>query len=180
MDLLLEGEQTKRLMFRKLIPLDFAEWVPFHRDPRSTQYWEGLPKNPEVACQEQFNRTFERYEKGLGGMNALILADTGKLIGLCGLLIQEVDNQKELEIGYSLLPKYWKKGYATEAAIHCRNYAFKHHQADSLISIIHIDNLPSQKVALNIGMYLDKTTRYKDNPVDIYRITAQTFAAMGK
>lgn len=170
MGLLLNGEETKRLKFRNVLSSDFEAWLPFHEDPRSTQYWEGLPKDPKLACREQFDRVFERYEKKLGGMNALIHKSNGNLVGICGLLVQTVDGQQELEIGYSILPKYWKQGYATEAATKCRQYAFENNLVDSLISIIHVDNIPSQKVALKNGMHLDKTTFYKDNPVHIFRI----------
>jgi len=169
---LLEGEKTKRLLFRKILLADFEAWLPFHQNPLSNLYWEGLPQDPKVACQEQFDWVFERYEKNLGGMNALVSTSTGTLIGLCGLLVQTVDGIQELEIGYSILPKYWKQGYATEAAKKCKVYAFSHKLSESLISIIHVDNIPSQKVALNTGMYLDKTTTYKENPVYIFRVYA--------
>ena len=104
-------------------------------------------------------------------MNALILKETGELVGICGLLVQVVDDVEELEIGYSVLPKFWLQGYAFEAAQKCKEYAFVNKFSDSLISIIHVDNIPSQKVALKNGMYLDKTTDYKDNPVHIFRVT---------
>lgn len=167
---LLEGEETKRLLFRKIVPSDFERWLPFHQDPKSTQYWMGIPKDPYQACTEQFQRIFERYEKDLGGMNALIEKNTTLLIGICGLLVQNVDGTEELEIGYSVLPAFRKKGFATEAAIKCREYAFKNHFRASLISIIHVDNHPSKMVARNNGMQLDKKTIYKDNPVEIFRI----------
>ncbi|WP_343485623.1 GNAT family N-acetyltransferase [Allomuricauda sp. d1] len=167
---LLEDESTERLLFRKFTPEDFDLWLPFYDDPRSTEFWDGLPENPIEACQQQFDRIFERYEKGLGGMNALILKETEALVGMCGLLVQTVDEKEELEIGYSVLPKYWKKGFAIEAASKCKQFAFENHFADSLISIIHIDNVPSQKVALKNGMVLDKITTYKDNPVHIFRV----------
>ena len=167
---LLEGEETDRLYFRKLVPSDFEKWLPFHQDPTSSQFWEGIPEDPELACQEQFARIFERYEKGLGGMNALIHKSNGGLVGICGLLVQTIDGQKELEIGYSLLPKYRKQGYAIEAAQKCKKFAFEHQFSASLISIIHVDNIPSQRVALKNGMFPCKTTTYRDNPVDIYRV----------
>jgi len=149
---------------------DFEDWLPFYNDPRSTQYWDGLPKDPVEACKAQFERVFERYQNDLGGMNALILKESGKLIGICGLLVQTVDNVQELEIGYSILPNYWLKGLASEAARKCKAFAFENNFSDSLISIIHVDNIPSQKVAINNGMYLDKTTVYKNNPVHIFRV----------
>jgi ribosomal-protein-alanine N-acetyltransferase len=106
----------------------------------------------------------------LGGMNALISKASGELIGICGLLVQTVDDIQELEIGYSVLPKFWLKGYAFEAAQKCKEHAFENNFSDSLISIIHVDNIPSQKVARKNGMHLDKTTAYKDNPVHIFRV----------
>jgi RimJ/RimL family protein N-acetyltransferase len=91
-------------------------------------------------------------------------------VGICGLLVQTVDEIEELEIGYSVLPQFWQQGFAVEAAQKCKEFAFAHNFVSSLISIIHVDNIPSQKVALKNGMHLDKTTIYKDNPVHIFRV----------
>lgn len=167
---LLEDQESERLHFRSVVPEDFDSWLPFYKNPKSTQYWNGLPTNPEEACTEQFDRIFERYENNLGGMNALVHKKTNLLVGICGLLVQIVDGIEELEIGYAVLPKYWRNGYAFEAAKKCKDYAFYHSITTSLISIIHIDNTPSKKVALKNGMLLDKTTTYKENPVAIYRV----------
>jgi RimJ/RimL family protein N-acetyltransferase len=100
----------------------------------------------------------------------LIEKDSGQLVGQCGLLVQEVDEKQELEIGYSILPDYRNKGYASEAAQKCRNFAFENNFSDSLISIIHVDNIRSEKVALNNGMRKTKSTIYKEIPVNIFRI----------
>ncbi len=167
---LLEHQASERLLFRKIVPSDFNDWLPFYYNPLSTKHWDGLPKDPVVACKEQFSRVFERYEMGLGGMNALTLKGTNQLVGMCGLLVQTVDSIEELEIGYSILPEYWLQGFAFEAAHKCKTFAFEKSFAKSLISIIHIDNMPSRKVAIKNGMRLDKTTTYKDNPVHIFRV----------
>lgn len=168
--MLLEGHSTARLRLRKVRADDFERWLPFYDDPESTRYWKGLPQNKWQACTEQFDRIFERYEKGLGGMMALESKEDRCLIGLCGLLLQHVDGNQEWEIGYSILPQYRGKGYATEAARYFRDVAFAAKLSGSLISIIHIDNQPSQSVALRNGMELEKETIYKDNPVYIYRV----------
>ncbi|WP_297705413.1 GNAT family N-acetyltransferase [uncultured Eudoraea sp.] len=169
MNLLLEGEESNRLIFRKVSKTDFNAWLPFHQEPLSSQYFAGEIFEPKAACQNWFTKVFTRYENNLGGLNALINKESGLLIGMCGLLIQTVDEIQELEIGYSILPEYWKKGYASEAAKKCKAYALEHQLADSIISIIHIDNIGSQKVALNNGMHPDKTTTYKGIPVHIFR-----------
>lgn len=168
--LLLDGEKTNRLEFRKIVPSDFNSWLPFHKDPLSSQFWNSATLSPEKECEIQFQNILKRYDKNLGGMNALINRESNAFTGMCGLLIQTVDFIPEIEIGYSILPQFWRQGYATEAAIKCKEFAVKNKIAKSIISIIHIDNIPSQKVALANGMLLDKTTTYKDNPVHIYRI----------
>lgn len=167
---LLHGHHTDRLLLRKFTRADFDAWLPFFRDPESTRYWEGIPDDPLKACRQQFDRIFERYEKGLGGMNALACRRSGDLMGMCGLLVQDVDGDKELEIGYSLLPEARGKGYATEAGLYCRDAAFARGWSESLISIIHIRNLPSQSVAKRLGMTRDRETRYKENPVVLFRV----------
>ena len=172
MKYLLEGETTERLLFRKLIPADFDAWLPFHQNPLSSKHWEGAPLEPIAACKQWFQKAFHRYENNLGGMNALIDKNTGLLVGQCGLLVQTVDAKNELEVGYSIVPQYWQQGFATEAAIKCKEYAFAHKVASSLISIIHIDNIGSQKVAKNNGMHLDTSTTYANNPVHIFRVYA--------
>ncbi|KPM30632.1 GCN5-related N-acetyltransferase [Croceitalea dokdonensis DOKDO 023] len=170
---LLTGETTERLIFRNVRPADFDHWLPFYQNPASTQYWTGIPSNPKLACTQQFKAIFNRYEKNLGGLNALIHKNTKTLIGMCGLLLQVVDDVEELEIGYSILPTYWRNGYALEAAQKCKRFAFGNQLGKTLISIIHVDNIPSQKVALKNGMEIEKTTTYKSNPVEIWRVGCQ-------
>ena len=76
-----------------------------------------------------------------------------------------------MEIGYSILPKYWHKGYASESAIKCKNYAFENNLSDSLISMVHVENIGSEKVALKNGMILEqKIDSYEGSPVNIFRI----------
>lgn len=170
--LLLTGSVSERLLFRAVEPSDFDFWLPFYSDPESTRYWTGIPSDPVIACKQQFNRIFERLEKGLGGMNALEEKSSGELVGFCGLLLQVVDNRKELEIGYSVLPGFRKKGFATEAALYCKRHAFDKQFSPSLISIVQVDNIPSKMVALNLGMKIDATTTYKNNAVHIFRVYA--------
>ncbi len=169
-DYLMDSATSERLFFRKITLNDFEKWLPFHEDPRTSEFWSGLPKNPTEACNQDLERTIFRYKNNLGGKLAIINKNNGEFIGLCGLLVQNVDCKKEIEIAYSLLPRYWNKGFATEAALACKTYAIDKKIADSLISIIHIKNTPSQKVAENNSMIIDKTTTYNNNPVHIYRV----------
>jgi RimJ/RimL family protein N-acetyltransferase len=170
MKFLLQFQETERLAFREIRKTDFDSWLAFHQNPASTKHWKGEFESPEKECKKWYENQFKRYEEDRGGMNALIEKYSGKLIGHCGLLVQEVDTITELEIGYSLLPEFWNKGYATEAARKCRDFAFENNFSESLISIISLTNSPSERVALKNGMQKDKVTIYKGNEVNIFRI----------
>ncbi|NER15225.1 GNAT family N-acetyltransferase [Leptobacterium flavescens] len=170
MKYLLDGEETERLYFRNVDVSQFEQWLPFHQDPRSSEHWIADMEAPEIECKKWFKKQDFRYKNDMGGMNALIEKKSGKLVGYCGLLVQSVDGQTELEIGYSILPEFWKRGFASEAARKCRDTAFKMEYTDSLISIISLSNTGSAKVALNNGMQIEKTTIYNENRVNIFRI----------
>lgn len=166
---LLDGELTKRLRFRLLRPGDERKWLPFFQDPDVPRYWWMGATDPEMACQEFFQRMFKRYRKNLGGMNAIELISSNTLVGIAGILVQDINTDRELEVAYSLLPQYRGKGYATEAAAHCVQVAFERGWADGLVSIIHQENTDSKAVALRNGFQPMETDVHKDQPVIIFR-----------
>jgi RimJ/RimL family protein N-acetyltransferase len=173
MKYLLTGEETERLKFRFLQHNDYDEWMPLFADEDTVRF---LGMNHLATSKEQcdlwFEKSLSRHENGTGGINVLIDKQIGKMIGQCGLLVQEVEGKSIMEVGYSILPQYCGKGYASEAAKKCRDYAFIHGYNDKLHSIIHIENYGSIKVAENNGMHNYMTlSDYKGMPVYIYRIT---------
>jgi RimJ/RimL family protein N-acetyltransferase len=170
MKYLLDEEESERIYFRKIEPEDFDIWVEFFKGPEYYAHWIGDFDAPEIECEKWYQNQFHRYENDLGGMNALIEKESNNLIGHCGLLVQTVDDVLELEIGYSLLPQFWNKGFAIEAAQKCRDFAFERNLSEEIISIISLINIPSQKVALKNGMKISTTTVYKANDVHIFRI----------
>jgi len=125
----LEGQESERLLSRKITEQDFDLWLPFCSEADSLKYIfsadEMAHDDPKVRCQIWFDRFFYRYKNNLGGMNALIAKDTGEYVGQCGLLLQTIDGVEELEIGYSLLPEARGQGYAIEAARKCKAFAFE-------------------------------------------------------
>jgi len=157
MKYLLTGEETERLVFRLLKPSDFDPWIDLFKEKRVAEFLEmDQTLSPKELCEAWFTKAFNRYENDLGGMNVLINKKTNEFVGQCGLLVQTIDTIERLEIGYSMLPKFWSQGYAYEAASKCKEYAFTHNFAESLISVVHIDNIGSEKVALKNGMHFEK------------------------
>jgi RimJ/RimL family protein N-acetyltransferase len=177
----LHGQESERLRFRQLSPDDFNNWIDIFRDKSACDLL-GMSDltNPEERCERWFSLSENREKNGLGCMNVLIDKTTNEFIGQCGLLVQEIDGETELEIGYSILPKHWNKGYATECARKCRDFAFFNSYSDTLISIVHIENIKSEKEAIKNGMTKVKQTIFKESPVNIYRINKKDWLNNGK
>ena len=173
MNLLLTNQETERLQFRQVEKTDFNDWVSLFDAPESAGFLGLDPTLSKVELtQKFFDKVFYRYENNQGSMNALINKESGKLVGQCGLLIQSIDEKEYIEIGYAILPKYWGIGYATEAAIKCRDYCFKNKLSDSIISIINIDNYGSMAVAKKNGMEIERfIPDFKGSEINLWQIT---------
>ncbi|MCP4553047.1 MAG: GNAT family N-acetyltransferase, partial [Bacteroidetes bacterium] len=137
-----------------------------------------LTLNIKAQSKDWIERQLWRYENNMYGHHALIDKQTNKFIGQCGLLTQEIDDKIETEIGYHIIPEHWGKGYATEAAKKIRDYAFDKDLCNSLISIIDIRNIASQKVAEKNGMRKTKQVKYYNLDVYIYRIEKDDYKSI--
>ena len=163
---------TDRLMIRPLELADIDKWAVYLADEQVTKYYPDLMKSDIGNWADKWiKKALQRYAEGSFGLMALIERSSGNFVGQCGLLMQHIDGKDEIEIGYHLLPAFWGKGYATEAAQKFKQIAFTEYDFSQLISIIMIDNKPSQKVAERNGMSRYNKTVYKGSEVYIYRIT---------
>jgi [ribosomal protein S5]-alanine N-acetyltransferase len=81
----------------------------------------------------------------------VLLKPKDQFVGIAGLLHQEINNKPETEISYRILEEHWKKGYATEAAKACKQYAETKLKQKRLISLIHPQNDASIRVATKLG-----------------------------
>ena len=171
--------ESSRLYTRFLTSEDIQVWADFFADKEATEFFSsfGLKSNIDRA-RHMIIKQLERYDKKLFGHQALIDKRTNNFIGICGLLIQEVEDKVEIEVGYHVFKKYWGQGYASEAANIFICYAFDNNLTNTIISIIDIDNIKSQKVAEKNGMKREKQIKYVDNEdVYIYRIMNKTSIA---
>lgn len=151
--------ETKRLIIREMVQSDYDALCGILCDEEVMRAAYESAFNLEEA-QNWLNRHLKRYEEYGFGLWAVVLKETNEMIGQCGLTMQVWREKEILEIGFLFQKAYWHKGYATEAAIACKEYAFSVLNANRVYSIIRDTNIASQKVAVRNGMtIIDKDTK---------------------
>lgn len=106
----------------------------------------------DSEVQKGIDTQLKSYEDDGFGVLSVILKENGELIGQCGLSMQPCGEREVPEIGYIFQKAYWHKGYATEAAIACKEHAFNELGIDEVYSLIRDTNIASQNVAKRNGM----------------------------
>lgn len=141
---------TERLYLRPLCQKDFPALCRILQDKEVMTAYEHAFDDAEV--QGWLEKQLRRYREDGFGLWAVVLKNTEQMIGQCGITWQDCNGRRVLEVGYLFEKAHWHQGYATEAAIACKEYAFMVLKADEVFSIIRDNNLASQKVALRNGM----------------------------
>lgn len=142
--------ETERLYLRKLTQSDYNSLCKILQDEETMYAYGGAFDDGMV--RDWLDRQLARYDEYGFGPWAVVLKETGEMIGQCGLSMQPWHDREMLEIGYLFQRKYWHNGYATEAAKACKEYAFSTLGAEEVCSIIRDTNTASQRVALRNGM----------------------------
>lgn len=91
---------------------------------------------------------------------------TGTLVGRVGYTNQP--GWPAFELGWTIIPEYQGRGYATEAARMLLQYAFTTLDQPRVTSLIHPDNAPSRRVAEKLGQTIEGETEIMTMPVLIY------------
>ena len=170
-DLYHDQLQTNRLITRFLTPEDVHAWALFFKDKEALEFLSTFGMDScENMSKHWIERQLSRYNQNRFGLQALINKFTGEFIGQCGLITQEIDKKWELEISYHIFKQYWGQGYATEAAKCFIDFAFTNKLAPSVISVIDINNIKSQRVAEKNGLVKERQTKWAHHDVYIYRI----------
>jgi ribosomal-protein-alanine N-acetyltransferase len=148
--------ETPRLLLRHLGMQDVQELYSLYQDIDIRRYF------PDgVLGFEDTKEELEWYMKGHPqypelGLWATVHKESGRFIGRCGLLPWEIDGKLEIEIAYLLNKDFWHQGFATEAAHGIMLYGFEKLHLTRLICMMHPENVASQKVAVRIGMKLER------------------------
>ena len=150
--------ETERLILREYVPEDFDALYEILSDPETMQHYPAPFDADKVRGWIAWN--LDNYGKYGFGLWAVVLKETGKFIGDCGITIQNIDGEKLPEIGYHIHKKHWRRGFAKEAARAVRDWVFRNTDYDTIYSYMKYTNVGSFRTALANGM--KKVKEYPD------------------
>jgi ribosomal-protein-alanine N-acetyltransferase len=174
--------RTQRLTLRRWRDADREPFAALNADPEVMEHFPNRLTRPESdAFVDRIEAGFDEHGYGLWAVEA----EEG-FIGFVGLQWVRfvADFTPALEIGWRLARPAWGKGYASEAAVAARDFAFQEAGLDEIVSLTTHGNQRSRSVMRRIGMTRDPADDFEHPalPVDhpmrphvLYRLTRDTF-----
>ncbi|MGE5508446.1 MAG: GNAT family N-acetyltransferase [Chitinophagales bacterium] len=148
--------ETERLRLRTMTMDDWILLRGILTDPVAMKYY---PKPyDEQGTRDWVQAMLNRYERDGVALWIVEKKETGEFVGQVGPLVQKVDDEELMEVGWLLLRDQWGHGYATEAGEACHRYVFDVLGLDKVIALIRTENTPSRAVAGRLGMTVWKET----------------------
>ena len=173
--------ETQNLILREFVMEDAPalQKILSDKDVMRFSIWGPLDLEATKIFLEK--TAIESYKENGFGKWAVIHKDTNTLIGICGLLNEDIGtNEIKTELGYRLAKEFWGKGLGTEAARAVRDYAFTTLDLDEIVSCIDKENIPSIRVAEKNGMTFWKEGSLFGLPCQIYHITKSEWEEITK
>lgn len=144
--------ETPRLGLRHFRLDDVQDFFVLGSDPEVIRYAQDTPfADLAEASRVLREAPLADYEKYGYGRLAVVLKQTGELIGFCGMkYIQELGRN---ELGYRYKRPFWGNGLGSEAGLATLEYACTQLGMNEAIALILPANIGSVRVAEKLGMY---------------------------
>jgi len=164
--------ETERLTLRELTDDDYAALYAVLADSDIMQHYPYT--FDEARVRGWIEKNMRRYREEGFGLWAVVLKETGEMIGDCGITMQNIHGAMLPEIGYHIRADRQRRGYASEAAAACIRYAFENYGFPAVYSYMKYTNIPSQRTAVKNGMKFIEEYPDPDNTYTrVYRITRE-------
>ncbi|MDH4147018.1 MAG: GNAT family N-acetyltransferase [Acidimicrobiia bacterium] len=149
--------RTERLVLRPLVEADLAAYTEVMSRPEVRGALRLPDDFDEYQAWQQLVAFRGQWALRGTGQWAVEEAATGRLVGRAGTHHPHRDDWPGVEVGWSLHPDVWGRGYATEAGRASVDWAFRTLDIDVLHSMIHVENPRSAAVARRLGFTLVET-----------------------
>jgi RimJ/RimL family protein N-acetyltransferase len=159
--------RTSRLVLRAFGPADEAALLALWNDPDVGRFlWDGRAVPAERIRGQIADSCRAFAEGGLGLYTVRLAPAPDAVIGAAGLA--RIGGPREPELLYALLPAFWGRGLATEAAGEILRVAFEVVGLERVRAGADPPNLASFRVMARLGMTYEGSARIGDLPVRYY------------
>ncbi len=143
---------TRRLLIREYMVEDASAVYGYVKDPIYWQY-----QRSEAPSEDQINTLIEWVVREQSASPRLLYflaaarRDTGEIVGEAVLKVTNPDD-KQGELGFGVVPKFWKHGYGTEIGHAILDAAFASFRLHRVVGLCSPDNKASIRVMQKLGM----------------------------
>ena len=157
---------SERIILRGWQDSDFHPYTTLVSDPVMMRFIGGGAISYKEARKE-FDGMREQWINRKIGIFVIADKTSDELLGFTGLFESPLIDEPELS--WSLSAKNHGKGYASEAAVLARNWAYREHNIGPLMSLVHPDNISSKRVAERLGASVESHSTWMGQPRLVYR-----------
>ncbi|PWT90557.1 MAG: GNAT family N-acetyltransferase [Blastocatellia bacterium] len=160
--------ETDRLVLRHLDPDKDLEFVVrLLNEPSFLRYIgdKGV-RTLDDARQYLLTGPVASYEKNSYGLYLMQLKHSLMPVGICGLVKR--DYLPDPDIGFALLPQFWKHGYALEAATGVMRYATETLKINRVVAITEPTNETSARLLEKLGLRFERMLDETNGPVKLF------------
>lgn len=157
---------TARLLLREMRRSDFDAYAENMADPRATEHLTAATDRRQAW--RMFASATGQWIVAGAGWWGVELTGSGALIGTVGAFFRE--DSFELEIGWTLYPKFWRQGFATEAARAALDCSLARLGRTRAIAHVAHANVASIAVATRLGMHLEGDVDFYGERIGRYAV----------
>jgi ribosomal-protein-alanine N-acetyltransferase len=165
---------TERLLLRRPRAEDAPDLAVAYADPEVVRFIDDASTATLSEVEEGIEEWLERWESWGMSLCSLERREDGRVLGRAGFLRWDPETWAvggtETELGWLLAREHWGQGYATEAALALRDWAFDERGLTRLISLINHENLRSIRVAERLGERYERDVEVRGRPGRLYSI----------
>ncbi len=158
--------ETERLILRRLT-LDDAEFIlGLLNEPSFLKYiGDRGARTVDDARKYIAAGPLASYARFGFGLLLVVRKEDGIPMGMCGLLKR--DTLEDVDVGFALLPQFWSKGYASEAASTVMDWGRRVLGLKRIVAITTSDNHASARVLEKLGMAFERMVRLPPDEEDL-------------
>jgi RimJ/RimL family protein N-acetyltransferase len=146
--------ETDRLLLRPISDADLDAWAEFFADAEARKWLHSPGSDTRAVAAASLQRWVAMFDDPVG-MYVVVVRESGEVAGWVGFVPRHLDWGREIELGWLLRRAFHGRGYATEAA-----QALRPLVPGRIVSMIRVENEPSQNVARKLGMTVEREVDY--------------------